>query len=235
MTQKVKKSDSEWQQQLTPEQYRVARQKGTERAFTGTYHATKEPGVYTCVCCGTPFSVRPASSTPAPAGRVSPPPLPRRMWRRKATIASGCGAPKCFARRVTPTWAMCSMMGRARRGCVIVSTPALSSWSGLNNHYRSVLIHTTYQGRTIFMEKVTAKATFGAGCFWAWKPRSARSPAWLRQQSAMRAARLPTRPIMMFAPTAPATPRWSRLSMIPPAWPMRTCSPCSGRTTTRRS
>jgi peptide-methionine (R)-S-oxide reductase len=55
MKQKVIKSDSEWRQQLTPEQYRVARQHGTERAFSGVYHATKEPGVYTCVCCGSPL------------------------------------------------------------------------------------------------------------------------------------------------------------------------------------
>lgn len=55
MKQKIIKSDSEWQQQLTPEQYRVARRAGTERAFTGAYHATKTPGVYTCACCGTPL------------------------------------------------------------------------------------------------------------------------------------------------------------------------------------
>ena len=49
---KVKKSDTEWQAQLTPEQYAVCRDKGTERAFTGEYHDCKEPGVYRCVCCG---------------------------------------------------------------------------------------------------------------------------------------------------------------------------------------
>jgi peptide-methionine (R)-S-oxide reductase len=53
MKQKVIKSDAEWKQQLTPEQYRVARKKGTERAFTGAYATTKNKGVYTCVCCGT--------------------------------------------------------------------------------------------------------------------------------------------------------------------------------------
>lgn len=52
MTQKVIKSDDEWKRSLTPEQYRVCRRKGTERAFTGEYHDSKEPGVYRCVCCG---------------------------------------------------------------------------------------------------------------------------------------------------------------------------------------
>lgn len=49
---KVRKTDAEWKQQLTPEQYRVTRQQGTEPAFTGAYHAHHEPGVYRCVCCG---------------------------------------------------------------------------------------------------------------------------------------------------------------------------------------
>ena len=50
---KVKKSEEEWRKELTPEQYRIARQKGTERAFTGAYNENKEEGVYRCVCCGT--------------------------------------------------------------------------------------------------------------------------------------------------------------------------------------
>jgi peptide-methionine (R)-S-oxide reductase len=49
---KVTKSDQEWQEQLTPEQYEITRKKGTERAFTGKYHDSKEEGVYRCVCCG---------------------------------------------------------------------------------------------------------------------------------------------------------------------------------------
>jgi peptide-methionine (R)-S-oxide reductase len=55
MAEKVEKSDEEWRRQLTPEQYRVTREKGTERAFTGAYHATKAPGIYHCVGCGQPL------------------------------------------------------------------------------------------------------------------------------------------------------------------------------------
>lgn len=49
------KTDAEWQAQLTPEQYRIARKKGTERAFTGEYWDTHTPGTYVCVCCGEPL------------------------------------------------------------------------------------------------------------------------------------------------------------------------------------
>jgi peptide-methionine (R)-S-oxide reductase len=52
MAQKVQKGEQEWRAELTPEQYHVLREKGTERAFTGEYHATKDPGVYRCAGCG---------------------------------------------------------------------------------------------------------------------------------------------------------------------------------------
>jgi peptide-methionine (R)-S-oxide reductase len=65
MSDKVVRTDEEWRKQLTPEQYRVLRRHGTERAFTGEYHDTKAEGLYTCVGCGAPLF---ASSTKFDSG-----------------------------------------------------------------------------------------------------------------------------------------------------------------------
>ena len=51
----IEKSDQEWREQLTPEQYAVTRKKSTEPAFTGQYWNHHEHGVYKCVCCGAPL------------------------------------------------------------------------------------------------------------------------------------------------------------------------------------
>ena len=55
MEGKIEKTDEQWQEQLTAEQYHVAREKGTEPAFSGQYWNTKSDGVYQCVCCGQPL------------------------------------------------------------------------------------------------------------------------------------------------------------------------------------
>ncbi len=53
--EKIVKTEAQWQAQLTPEQYRVARLKGTETPFTGEYEGIDEPGTYACVCCALPL------------------------------------------------------------------------------------------------------------------------------------------------------------------------------------
>ena len=52
---KIRKTDAEWRRSLTPEQYKITRRGGTERAFTGEYWDHKDAGTYRCVCCGLPL------------------------------------------------------------------------------------------------------------------------------------------------------------------------------------
>lgn len=55
MDKKIKLTETEWRARLTPEQYRILREKGTERAFTGKYESFFEPGLYRCAACGQPL------------------------------------------------------------------------------------------------------------------------------------------------------------------------------------
>ncbi len=55
MADKIRKSEEEWKKELTPEQYHILREKGTERAFTGKYEPTEDPGMYRCAACGEPL------------------------------------------------------------------------------------------------------------------------------------------------------------------------------------
>src|SRR5881398_2578914 len=55
MPDKLTKTDEEWRNELSPEQYQVTRHAGTEPAFTGKYWKTKDPGTYACICCGQPL------------------------------------------------------------------------------------------------------------------------------------------------------------------------------------
>ena len=57
MSEKINKSEAEWRQQLNDDEYRITREHGTERAFTGQYWDTKSKGTYSCTCCGEPLFV----------------------------------------------------------------------------------------------------------------------------------------------------------------------------------
>lgn len=99
---KVKKSDDELRQQLTPEQYRVTQQKGTEPAFTGKYWDNHEHGMYKCVCCGNPLFESgtkfesgtgwPSFYTPVSEDAVSTEEDNSHGMRRKEALCSRCGA-----------------------------------------------------------------------------------------------------------------------------------------------
>jgi len=102
MGYKVYKNDEEWKKILSPEQYQVTRQKGTEPAFTGEYHDCHDPGVYQCVCCGaelfdsdTKFdsgSGWPSFYKPMNAGNVAEEEDRSFFMRRTEVHCSQCGA-----------------------------------------------------------------------------------------------------------------------------------------------
>ena len=102
MSAKIDKSDEEWRERLTPEQYQVTRQKGTERSFTGAYWNSKANGVYRCVSCGEPlFDSRtkfdsgtgwPSFWEPIAAGNVSEHTDNSWMMTRTEVTCSRCDA-----------------------------------------------------------------------------------------------------------------------------------------------
>lgn len=99
---KIVKSDTEWRQQLTPEQYRVTRRHGTERAFTHPYYSETRNGTYSCVCCGAAlFSSRdkfdsgtgwPSFTQPIAEGAVSEHEDRTFFMRRIEVRCAGCDA-----------------------------------------------------------------------------------------------------------------------------------------------
>ena len=99
---KIKKSDDEWQAQLTPEEFKVCRQKGTERPFTGEYDKCEETGNYVCKCCGHPlFSSEskfdsgtgwPSFFAPVDDSAVDDEEDNSLFMRRTETLCAKCGA-----------------------------------------------------------------------------------------------------------------------------------------------
>ncbi len=101
-TNKIVKSDEEWKKELSPEEYAVARQKGTERAFSGRYWNHHEQGVYRCACCGTALfrsdekfesgTGWPSFSAPAAAENVATEEDDSLFMRRTEVLCSKCDA-----------------------------------------------------------------------------------------------------------------------------------------------
>jgi peptide-methionine (R)-S-oxide reductase len=99
---KVTKSDEEWKKQLTAEQFRVTRRKGTEMAFSGEYHDSKEPGTYCCVCCGNELfgseakfdsgTGWPSFTEPVTSDKISTTPDNSFFTRRTEVLCSRCDA-----------------------------------------------------------------------------------------------------------------------------------------------
>ncbi len=99
---KIRKSDAEWRAELTPEQYHITREKGTERAFTGAYHDCKTPGMYRCVACGAELfrsdekydsgTGWPSFTAPASEGAVDTASDHSHFMRRTEVVCSNCDA-----------------------------------------------------------------------------------------------------------------------------------------------
>lgn len=102
MAERIEKSDREWREQLTPEQYRITRQKGTEPAFTGKYEHHEGDGVFRCVCCGAPLfdsgdkydsgSGWPSFTQPIEGARVESAPDESHGMRRTEVTCAACDA-----------------------------------------------------------------------------------------------------------------------------------------------
>lgn len=98
----MKKTEKEWRAQLTPEQYRIAREKGTEHAFTGEYWDCHDQGVYRCVCCGAELfrsehkfesgSGWPSFWRPAEQANLATAEDGSHFMRRTEALCSQCGA-----------------------------------------------------------------------------------------------------------------------------------------------
>ena len=102
MDTKVQKSEAEWKQLLTPEQFHVTRKKGTERAFTGAYYNNKEEGTYKCECCGPELFTSntnydsgtgwPSSWTPINEENIKEETDNSLFMRRTEVLCAACGA-----------------------------------------------------------------------------------------------------------------------------------------------
>jgi peptide-methionine (R)-S-oxide reductase len=102
MKKDTDKAEAEWRARLTPEQYRITREKGTERAFTGQYHDCHDSGIYRCVCCGAELfasdtkydsgSGWPSFYQPLKPGNIGEESDSQHGMRRTEVLCKQCGA-----------------------------------------------------------------------------------------------------------------------------------------------
>jgi len=113
----IPQTEQEWRTRLTPEQYEVLRNKGTEQPFTGAYVSTKEPGVYRCAGCGAALF---SSATKYESGTGWPsfwePIEPGALELHDDRTFSGCIARRSPVRDAAAIWGMCSPTDPGRRG-----------------------------------------------------------------------------------------------------------------------
>jgi peptide-methionine (R)-S-oxide reductase len=114
----VTKTEDEWKKILTPEQYSVSREAGTERPFTGEYWNNHEKGTYYCVCCGVPLF---SSETKFESGTGWPSfyaPLSKKYVGERSDNSYGMFVLKCIAQIAAPTLATSSTTVQNRPACV---------------------------------------------------------------------------------------------------------------------
>ncbi len=124
-TYPIMNTNAEWKTQLTPEPYRVLRERGTERAFTGEYVDNRAPGSYLCTACGQELF---GSETKFESGTGWPSfyqPYPRTVFRWPAIAVMECSAMKWFAAVVVGIWVMCSTMARNLQACYCINSVSL--------------------------------------------------------------------------------------------------------------